>query len=73
MVNTKSAGPRASPYLTEVSYTERLEAGGRPSEVTITGTEIHSGSPCLSEGWAGRESATPPVQFQAKEILGGKV
>ena len=57
----------------KVSYAERLEAGGRPSEVTITGTEIHSGSPCLSEGWAGRESATPSVQFQTKEILGGNV
>ena len=33
----------------KVSYAERLDAGGRPSEVTITGTEIHSGSPCLSE------------------------
>ena len=51
----------------KVSYAERLEAGGSPSEVTITGTEIHSGSPCLPEGWAGRESAKPHHRFNSKQ------
>ena len=51
----------------KVSYAERLEAGGSLSEVTITGTEIHSGSPCLPEGWAGRESAKPGHRFNSKQ------
>ena len=37
----------------KISYAERLEAGGSHSEVMITGSEIHCGSPCLPEGWAG--------------------
>ena len=47
----------------KVSYAERLEAGWSHPEVTIPNTEIHSGSPCLPEGWACRESlyATPSV------------
>lgn len=51
----------------EASYAERLEAGGSASEVTITGKETHSGSPCLLEGWAGRESAKPRHRFNSKQ------
>ena len=51
----------------KVSYAERLEAGGSHSEVTIPDTEIHSGSPCLPEGWACRESAIPRHWFNSKQ------
>ena len=33
----------------KISYAERLEAGGGHSEVTIAGSEIQCGSPCLPE------------------------
>ena len=51
----------------KVSYAERLEAGGSHPEVTIPDTEIHSGSPCLPEGWACRESAMPRHRFNSKQ------
>ena len=51
----------------KISYAEHLEAGGRHSEVTITGSEIHCGSPCLPEGWAGWESAKPRHRFNSKQ------
>ena len=51
----------------KISYAERLEAGGSHSEVTITGSEIHCGSPCLPEGWAGWESAKPRHRFNSKQ------
>ena len=51
----------------KISYAERLEAGGSHSEVTITGSEIHCGSPCLSEGFAGWESAKPRPRFNSKQ------
>ena len=51
----------------KVSYAERLEAGGSHPEVTIPDTKIHSGSPCLPEGWACRESAVPRHRFNSKQ------
>ena len=51
----------------KVGYAERLEAGGSHSEATITGTEICCGSPCLPEGWAGRESSKPRRRFNSKQ------
>ena len=51
----------------KVSYAERLEAGGSHPEVTIPDTEIHSGSPCLPEGWACRGSAMPRHRFNSKQ------
>ena len=51
----------------KVSYAERLEAGGSHPEVTIPDTKIHSGSPCLPEGWACRESAMPRHRFNSKQ------
>ena len=51
----------------KISYAERLEAGGSHSEVTITGSEIHCGSPCLPEGWAGWQSAKPRHRFNSKQ------
>ena len=51
----------------KVSYVERLEAGGSHPEVTIPDTEIHSGSPCLPEGWACRESAMPRHRLHSKQ------
>ena len=51
----------------KISYAERLEAGGGHSEVTITGSEKHYGSPCLPEGWAGWESAKPRQLFNSKQ------
>jgi len=51
----------------KISYTERLEAGGSNSKVTVTGLEIHCGSPCLPEGWSGWESAKPPHRFNSKQ------
>ena len=51
----------------KISYAERLEAGGSHSEVTITGSETHCGSPCLPEGWAGWESAKPRHRFNSKQ------
>ena len=35
--------------------------------MTITGSEIHYGSPCLPEGWAGWESAKPRHRFNSKQ------
>jgi len=52
-------------YRAKVSYAGRLEAGGSPSRVTITGAEILS--PCLREGWVGRESAKPRHRFNSKQ------
>ena len=43
--------------LDKVSYAERLEAGGSHPEAKVTNTEIYCVSPCLPEGWAGRESS----------------
>ena len=43
----------------QLTYVERLEAGWSPPEVTKLDTQIQSGSPCLPEGWACRESAMP--------------
>ena len=60
----------------KVSYAERFEAGGSHSEVTIMHTEIHCGSPCLPEGWAGRKSAKPhhdTDSIPSKKKIGGKV
>ena len=54
-------------YRAKVSYVERLKAGGSHPEVTIPDTEIHSGSPCLPEGWACRESAMPRHRFNSKQ------
>lgn len=51
----------------KISYAERLEAGGGHSEVTITGSKIHCGFPCLPEGWAGWESAKPRHRFNSKQ------
>ena len=51
----------------KVGYAERLEAGGSHSEATITGTEIYCGSPCLPDGWAGRESSKPRRRFSSKQ------
>ena len=51
----------------KISYAERIEAGGSNSEVKITGSEIHCGSPCLPEGWAGWESAKPRHRFNSKQ------
>ena len=51
----------------KVSYAERLEAGGSHSEAKITDTEIYCGSSCLPEGWAGRESSKPRLQFNSKQ------
>ena len=51
----------------KISYAERLEAGARHSEVTITGSEIHCGSPYLPEGWACWESAKPRHRFNSKQ------
>ena len=58
----------------KASYAERLEAGGSHSEVKITDTEIYCGSPCLPEGWAGRESSKPRRRFNStqKRYLEGK-
>ena len=36
-------------------------------EVTIMGSEIHCGTPCLPEGWACRESAKPRHRFNPKQ------
>ena len=59
----------------KVGYAERLEAGGSHSEATITGTEICCGSPCLPDGWAGRESSKPRHRFNSKQkrYLEGKI
>ena len=35
--------------------------------MTTPDTEIHSGSPCLPEGWACRESAMPRHRFNSKQ------
>ena len=51
----------------KISNAERLEAGGSHSKVTITGSEIHCGSPCLPEGCAGWESAKPRHRFNSKQ------
>ena len=51
----------------KVSYAERLEVGGSHSEVTIMGSEIHCGSPCLPEGWACRKSTKPCHRFNPKQ------
>ena len=50
----------------KVSYAEHLGAGGSHPEVTIPDTEIHSGSPCLPEGRACRESAMPRHRLNSK-------
>ena len=59
----------------KVSYAERFEAGGSHSEVTIMHTEIHCGSPCLPERWAGRKSAKPnhDTDSISSKKIGGKV
>ena len=51
----------------KISYAECLEAGESHPEVTITGSEIHCGSPCPREGWAGWESAKPRHRFNSKQ------
>ena len=52
----------------KLSSAECLEAGRSHPEMTIPDTEIHSGSPCLPEGWACRESAMPRHQLNSKQI-----
>ena len=39
----------------------------KASEIIAEVLKIHSGSPCLPEGWAGRESAKPPHRFNSKQ------
>ena len=51
----------------KISYAERLEAGGTHSKVTITSRKVQCGFSCLSERWAGRESAKPRHRFNSKQ------
>ena len=39
----------------------------KASEIIAEVLKIHSGSPCLPEGWAGRESAKPRHRFNSKQ------
>ena len=39
----------------------------KASEIIAEVLKIHSGSPCLPEGWAGRESAKPRHRFNSKK------
>lgn len=51
----------------KISYAERLEAGGSHPEVTMPDTKTDSGSTCLPEGWACRESAMPHHRFNSRQ------